>query len=60
MDYPTHRRVKARKVVQGTRHLTARFDVWRSGHISFAASFGDPFCEGLWIKSRATALRAVQ
>jgi retron-type reverse transcriptase len=34
--YPTHRRVKARKVVQGTRHLTARFDAWRSGRISFA------------------------
>lgn len=34
--YPTHRRVKARKVVQGTRRLTERFDAWRSGRISFA------------------------
>jgi len=34
--YPTHRRIKGRKVVQGTRRLTARFDAWRSGHISFA------------------------
>ena len=34
--YPTHRRVKARKVVQGTRRLTDRFDAWRSGRISFA------------------------
>jgi hypothetical protein len=34
--YPTHRRVKARKVVHGIRHLTARFDAWRSGRISFA------------------------
>jgi len=33
--YPTHRRVKARKVVQGTRRLTARFDAWRAGRISF-------------------------
>jgi len=34
--YPTHRRVKARKVVQGTRRLTDRFDAWRKGRISFA------------------------
>jgi hypothetical protein len=34
--YPTHCRIKARKVVQSTRHLTERFDAWRSGHISFA------------------------
>lgn len=34
--YPTHRRVKARKAVQGTRHLTERFDAWREGQISFA------------------------
>jgi hypothetical protein len=34
--YPSHRRVKARKVVQGTRRLTARFDAWRAGHMSFA------------------------
>lgn len=34
--YPTHRRVKARKVVQGTRRLTERFDAWRSGRISFS------------------------
>ena len=33
---PTHRRVKARKVVEGTRRLTERFDAWRSGRISFA------------------------
>lgn len=34
--YPTHRRIKARKVVQGTRRLTTRFDAWRAGRISFA------------------------
>jgi hypothetical protein len=34
--YPTQRRVKARKVVQGTRRLTERFDAWRQGRISFA------------------------
>lgn len=34
--YPTHRRVKARKVVQGTRRLASRFDAWRAGRISFA------------------------
>jgi len=34
--YPTHRRVKARKVVQGTRRLSERFDAWRDGEISFA------------------------
>ena len=34
--YPTHRRVKARKVVQGTRRLTERFDAWLGGQISFA------------------------
>ncbi len=34
--YPTHRRIKARKVVQGTRRLTRRFDEWRAGKISFA------------------------
>jgi hypothetical protein len=34
--YPTHRRVKARKVVQGTRRLTARIEAWRAGEISFA------------------------
>jgi retron-type reverse transcriptase len=34
--YPTHRRVKARKVVQGTRRLTERFDAWREGRMSFA------------------------
>jgi RNA-directed DNA polymerase len=35
MVHPTHRRVKARKVVQGTRRLTARFDAWQAGRISF-------------------------
>lgn len=34
--YPTHRRVKARQVVQGTRRLAERFDAWRAGRISFA------------------------
>ncbi len=34
--YPTHRRVNARKAVQGTRRLTERFDAWCSGRISFA------------------------
>jgi hypothetical protein len=34
--YPTHRRVKARKVRNTTRHLDERFDAYRSGKISFA------------------------
>ena len=34
--YPTHRRVKARKVLRGTRRLTERFDARCSGRISFA------------------------
>ena len=34
--YPTHRRVKARKVRNTTRHLGERFDAYRSGKISFA------------------------
>lgn len=34
--YPTHRRIKSRKVVQGTRRLAERFDDWRAGRISFA------------------------
>lgn len=33
--YPTHRRIKSRKVVQGTRRLAERFDAWRAGRISF-------------------------
>lgn len=28
--------MKARKVVQGTRRLTARFDAWCAGRINFA------------------------
>ncbi len=34
--YPTHRRVKARKVRNTTHHLGKRFDDYRSGKISFA------------------------
>ncbi len=34
--HPTHRRLKGRKVVQATRRLTARFDAWHCGRISFA------------------------
>ena len=34
--YPSHRRIKARKVVQGTRRLTERFEAWRAGRCSFA------------------------
>mgnify|MGYP001805892399 FL=1 len=34
--YPTHRRLKSRKVVQATRRLTARFEAWQHGRISFA------------------------
>ena len=34
--YPTHRRVKARKAVGATRRLSARFDAWQAGRISFA------------------------
>ena len=33
--YPTHKRVKARKVVQARRRLTDRYDAWRAGRISF-------------------------
>jgi RNA-directed DNA polymerase len=33
--YPTHRRVKGRKVVQATRRLADRFEAWRTGRISF-------------------------
>ena len=34
--YPTHRRVKARKVVQATRSLHGRYAAWQRGEISFA------------------------
>jgi hypothetical protein len=34
--WPTHRRLKARKAVHATRVLTARFEDWRAGRISFA------------------------
>lgn len=34
--YPTHRRVKARKVVHATRRLGARLDEYHGGRISFA------------------------
>jgi hypothetical protein len=34
--YPTHRRVKARKVRAATRHLGERLDAYRAGQISFA------------------------
>ena len=34
--YPDHRRVKARKVVNTTRRLQARYEAWRAGEISFA------------------------
>jgi len=34
--YPTHRRLKARKVINATRHLNERMDAWRRGDISFA------------------------
>lgn len=34
--YPDHRRVKARKVVAATRRLTASYDAWGRGDISFA------------------------
>ena len=34
--YPEFRRVKARKIRQSSRHLTQRYDAWRSGKISFA------------------------
>lgn len=34
--YPTHRRVKARKVVQASRRLTARLDDYQTGKITFA------------------------
>ncbi|MEF8767311.1 MAG: hypothetical protein ABTS16_02550 [Candidatus Accumulibacter phosphatis] len=34
--FPTHRRVKARKVVQATRRLNGRYAAWPRGEISFA------------------------
>lgn len=34
--YPTHRRLKSRKVVEATRRLGERFADWRQGKISFA------------------------
>lgn len=34
--FPTHRRVKARKVVQASRRLGERYTAWRAGEISFA------------------------
>lgn len=34
--FPTHRRVKARKVHHATRHLGERLDAYREGKISFA------------------------
>lgn len=34
--YPDHRRVKARKVVEASRRLGARFAAWQAGAISFA------------------------
>jgi RNA-directed DNA polymerase len=34
--YPTHRRLKARKVVHTSRRLTARLDDYHQGRISFA------------------------
>jgi hypothetical protein len=34
--YPSHRRVKGRKVVAATRRLGAAFEAWRAGRISFA------------------------
>ena len=34
--YPTHRRAKARKVVQASRRLGERYAAWQRGEISFA------------------------
>ncbi|MBL3599771.1 MAG: RNA-dependent DNA polymerase [gamma proteobacterium endosymbiont of Lamellibrachia anaximandri] len=34
--YPTHRRIKSRKVRNATRHLGQRMQAWRQGKISFA------------------------
>ena len=34
--FPTHRRVKARKVVQASRRLGERYTAWQAGEISFA------------------------
>ena len=34
--FPTHRRVKARKVVQASRRLGERYTAWQRGEISFA------------------------
>lgn len=33
--YPSHRRIKSRKVVEATRRLGERFDAWQQGRISF-------------------------
>ena len=35
MVFPTHRRVKARKVRSATRHLAERLDAYRAGAISY-------------------------
>ena len=35
--YPTHRRLKSRKVVAATRHLTRAWQAWRSGETDFDA-----------------------
>ncbi|MDS4014384.1 MAG: RNA-directed DNA polymerase [Candidatus Accumulibacter sp.] len=34
--FPTHRRVKARKVVAATRRLDGRYAAWQRGELSFA------------------------
>jgi RNA-directed DNA polymerase len=34
--FPTHRRVKGRKVRHAGRRLTSQFDAWKAGAISFA------------------------
>jgi hypothetical protein len=34
--FPTHRRVKARKVVEASRRLGDRYAAWQAGEISFA------------------------
>lgn len=33
--YPTHKRIKARKVVHASRRISERYDAWQQGKISF-------------------------
>ena len=36
MIYPTHKRIKRRKVIHASRRLKHRYTAWKQGEISFA------------------------